>query len=109
MSQMPEQIVLVRHDQTEWSLRGRHTGRTDISLTAQGENEARLVTGTLADSDYCLGLPASAGRRFPFRTATVSVLGAKRADRVLTLRNHLRNHGHVDPALPLDDLRQNGG
>ena len=39
--------MLVRHGQTEWSRDGKHTGRTDIELTAQGRDEARVVAPTL--------------------------------------------------------------
>jgi broad specificity phosphatase PhoE len=39
---------LIRHGQTEWSRAGRHTGRTDVPLTEQGQRDADAVREELA-------------------------------------------------------------
>lgn len=47
MSSAFPEIYLVRHGETEWSASGKHTGRTDIPLTAKGEEAARGVADRL--------------------------------------------------------------
>ena len=50
------QIVLVRHGETEWSLSGQHTSRTDLPLTEKGRERAEQLGPALAAWDFAVVL-----------------------------------------------------
>ncbi|CAK6689825.1 histidine phosphatase family protein [Synechococcus sp. CBW1107] len=49
-------VLLIRHGETDWSLTGRHTGNTDLPLTARGELEASALAPLLANRQFDLVL-----------------------------------------------------
>ena len=46
------ELWLVRHGPTEWSVSGRHTGRTDLPLSEAGRAEATALGRRLADVSF---------------------------------------------------------
>jgi broad specificity phosphatase PhoE len=51
---MSKTIVLVRHGETEWSLSGQHTSRTDLPLLPEGRERAQVVGQELAGRTFAL-------------------------------------------------------
>jgi broad specificity phosphatase PhoE len=45
-------LILLRHGETDWSASGAHTGRTDIPLTARGEDAAAALAPALARRQF---------------------------------------------------------
>ena len=55
-------IVLIRHGQTEWSVEGRHTGRSDIPLTELGRRQADALGVMLAGGAFAVVLASPLAR-----------------------------------------------
>lgn len=68
------ELWLVRHGETEWVLSRRHTGRTDLPLTARGETQARALAPLLEGTRFArvLASPLARARR----TAELAGFGA---------------------------------
>jgi probable phosphoglycerate mutase len=55
-------LWLIRHGETAWTLSGAHTGRTDLPLTANGEQQALAIRNRLAGKEFCLVLSSPLAR-----------------------------------------------
>jgi broad specificity phosphatase PhoE len=55
-------VILVRHGETEWSLSGQHTSRTDVPLTNAGREAARRLGARLAGREFALVLTSPRSR-----------------------------------------------
>lgn len=69
----PGRVLVLRHGETQWSRDKLHTGRTDIPLTATGEEQAREFAPVLAGLRPALVLSSPRGRAL--RTAELAGLG----------------------------------
>ena len=65
-------LILLRHGQTEWSKAGKHTGRTDLPLTAQGVASAKSLEPMLAKRQIVAVFTSPASRAV--RTAELAGL-----------------------------------
>lgn len=78
------QLWLIRHGETEWSATRRHTGRTDVALSALGERQGALLGRRLAGCAFAAVLTS------PLRRAS----------------DTCRIAGYGDRAQQDDDLRE---
>ena len=72
---MADNVVIVRHGETEWSRDGRHTGRTDLPLTAEGEWQAEGLAAPLRAWQFALVLSSPLQRAL--ETCRLAGYGAK--------------------------------
>ncbi|KAA6414282.1 MAG: phosphoglycerate mutase [Lasallia pustulata] len=87
-------VFIIRHGETEWSLNGRHTGSTELPLTANGEKRIRATGKALVGDDRLI---------VPSKIAHIYVSPRRRAQRTL----ELLELGCRDK-LPWEERRQHG-
>ena len=67
-------VYLARHGETAWTVTGQHTGRTDLPLTAKGEEGARRLGARLQGMSFSKVLTSPLQRAA--RTCALAGLGA---------------------------------
>ena len=72
------ELILVRHGETVWSREHKHTGRTDVPLTPEGEAAAAALAGDLAARPVVAAFSSPADRAT--RTAELAGLENARID-----------------------------
>jgi probable phosphoglycerate mutase len=75
MSDSLPKVYLARHGETEWSLSGQHTGRSDIPLTQRGETNARSLGERLKKDKFTCVLTSPLQRAK--RTCELAGFGAR--------------------------------
>ncbi|MEV5975452.1 histidine phosphatase family protein [Streptomyces sp. NPDC052114] len=99
---MAPRILLARHGQTEWSLSGKHTGRTDIPLLEEGRRGAKLLGERLHRAPYD-GLPDVEVRTSPLSRARETCEIAGFGDRATTWDALMEfDYGAYDGMTPAD-------
>jgi broad specificity phosphatase PhoE len=75
MAESRQEVYVVRHGETEWSLSGQHTGVTDLPLTDNGRALALRLRAVLADQSSALVLTSPLRRAR--ETCELAGLGAR--------------------------------
>ena len=70
-----QKVYVFRHGETEWSLNGRHTGTTDLPLTENGREKAKLLQPLVDQKTFALVLTSPLKRAK--QTCELAGLGEK--------------------------------
>jgi broad specificity phosphatase PhoE len=73
MQQPAVELWLIRHGETEWSISGQHTSRTDIPLTDHGRQRAAEIRDYLQNRNFSLVL--SSPRQRAMETCRIAGFG----------------------------------
>jgi broad specificity phosphatase PhoE len=84
VSVQQHRLLLLRHGETEWSRSGKHTSRTDLDLTENGRQQAKVTAEALAELNLINPVVISSPRKRALVTAELAGLAVDEVSPVLT-------------------------
>jgi probable phosphoglycerate mutase len=84
VSVQQHRLLLLRHGETEWSRSGKHTSRTDLDLTENGRQQAKVTAEALAELNLDNPVVISSPRKRALLTADLAGLTVDEVSPLLT-------------------------
>ncbi len=98
-----QRLLLLRHGETDWSKSGQHTGCTEIDLTEEGREQARVNAETLKNLHLDHPLVISSPRRRAVETAELAGLKVDDKSELLAEWNYGSYEGVTTPEIRESD------
>jgi broad specificity phosphatase PhoE len=96
-------LLLLRHGETEWSVSGQHTGRTDIELTDNGRVQAELAGRALRELKLVDPLVITSPRKRAVDTAELAGLTVDEVSPLLAEWDYGEYEGLTTPQIRESD------
>ena len=97
MSVGEHRLILLRHGETEWSKSGQHTSTTDLDLTGNGREQARLAAFALEHLGLRNPIVFSSPRKRALVTAELAGLTVDEVTPALSEWNYGEYEGRTTP------------
>lgn len=105
---MSGKLILVRHGESEWNALGKWTGKTDVSITAEGARLSRELGAKLRDLRFDVAYSSRLARTIETLDEVLAGAGQENVPRIESSEINERDYG-VYTGMKKEEVRQEIG